>query len=542
MIKRLVFALLTFLLFLPLSFLPAYSEIKLNVFAILAGLLIWNEPLTIQRRDIPFLMFLMGCLISLIDIRSISNSWQYLSIWFTGFAFVFWGRPFFNKHKPTIIQILKIVFWTTVLYVLFWIFFHEFAGWGKGKLINEIIPWKVFGKNINMATIFPMLLLPLFIFQPVVQKKDLFIRGIAIAIMAYFIYFFNSQMGMLLSVFYVMGYLAYQMSLRNFLFILAGILLLLGMFFNFWIPRLIHFLEIGSFDVRLPHDISAYRMMKDNPFNGLGLGSYFYEIHTYSDGKEVFLKDHIQNGWTFNTSMARNHNNLSKLLADIGPIFWTLFIIPVFIEFFSSMKNPEKRNHFVFWVIFAGFYICSLTLRQSFSDYIELSEVHLLFFISYILMTVEGRPSFSLVQKILKPIGLVIMAMTFAYFSYNFLTNHYQLKAVAEAKAKNYEKAIELLEPWYHPVFMTTINEAEPIARHLARWYYCSGNPEKSKFYYKEALSVNPDDPGLKYEAKNIFKKSCVDYFRTENKKTKKKNKNEVDSKSRKEKKKKESK
>jgi len=525
MSKLLVLVTLTYLLFLPLSFLPAYSEIKLSVFALLSGLLIWKEPFNLQKRDIPFLVFLMGCLISLIDIRNISNSWQYLSIWFTGFTFVFWGRPFFKRHQSTIIQILKIIFWITVLYVLFWIIFREFAGWKKVKLINEIIPWKVFGKNINMATIFPMLLLPLFIFQPLVHKKDLLIRGLAIVILAYFIYFFNSQMGMLLSVFYGIGYLAYKMSLKNFLFILTGILALLGIFYSFWIPWLIHFLEIGSFDVRLPHDISAFRMMKDNPFNGLGLGSYFYEIHTYSQWKEVFLKDNIQNGWTFNTTMARNHNNLTKLLADVGPIFWTFFIIPVVIEFFSSMKNPHKKNHFVFWIIFAGFYICSLTLRQSFSDYIELSEVHLLFFTSYILMTKEGGHSFSFNQKILKPIGLVLMLMTFAYFSFNFLTNHYQLKAVAAAKIKNYEKAIELLEPWYHPVFMTTINEAEPIARHLARWYYCSGNSEKSKFYYKEALTVNPNDPGLKYEAKNIFKKSCEDYFKINNQKGKKKNK-----------------
>lgn len=525
MSRLLVLVLLTYLLFLPLSFLPAYSEIKLCVFALLAGLLIWKEPFSLQKRDIPFLIFLAGCLISLIDIRNISNSWQYLSIWFTGFTFVFWGRPFFKRNQSTIIQALKIIFWITVLYVLFWIIFREFAGWGKGKLINQIIPWRVFGKNINMATIFPMLLLPFFIFQPVLQKKDLIIRGIAIAIMAYFIYFFNSQMGILLFVFYVIGYIAYLMSLRNFLFILAGILLLLGILYKFWIPWVIHFLEIGSFDVRLPHDISAYRMMKDNLLNGLGLGSYFYEIHTYSPWNEVFLKDNIQNGWTFNTTMARNHNNLTKLLAEVGPIFWTFFIIPVVTEFFSSMKNPQKKSHFVFWIIFAGFYICSLTLRQSFSDYIELSEVHLLFFTSYLLMTKEGGHSLSFDQKILKSIGLGLMLMTFTYFSFNFLTNHYQLKAVAAAKTKNYEKAIELLEPWYHPVFMTTINEAEPIARHLARWYYCSGNLEKSKFYYKEALSVNPNDPGLKYEAKNIFKKTCEEYFSPNNKKGMKKNK-----------------
>ena len=72
---------------------------------------------------------------------------------------------------------------------------------------------------------------------------------------------------------------------------------------------------------------------------------------------------------------------------------------------------------------------------------------------------------------------------------------------------------------------MTTINEAEPIARHLARWYYCSGNSEKSKFYYNEALAVTPNDPGLKYESKNIFKKTCEDYFKANNQKGRKKNK-----------------
>jgi arabinogalactan endo-1,4-beta-galactosidase len=96
--------------------------------------------------------------------------------------------------------------------------------------------------------------------------------------------------------------------------------------------------------------------------------------------------------------------------------------------------------------------------------------------------------------------SVVVAGLLFLWFSHNFLTNHFQLKALQLAKSEDYCGAIDVLKPWYHPVFRTTINDLEPIARHLARWHDKMEMTDEAAYWYQEAQKCAPDDPGLAYE------------------------------------------
>jgi hypothetical protein len=100
-----------------------------------------------------------------------------------------------------------------------------------------------------------------------------------------------------------------------------------------------------------------------------------------------------------------------------------------------------------------------------------------------------------------------IMGVVCFWMVYNFLTHHYQLKAIRAARNQEFPKAIDYLEPLYQPGWMETINEAEPIARHLARWYKAIGNEEKTAYYYQQALQLAPMDGGLRFGAKQLQNK-----------------------------------
>lgn len=504
-VNYLILALLWYLMFLPLSFLPAYSELKFPAFALMTGILIWTQPYIFSKKDIPYLLFLTGCLISLVDTRNLVNSWHYLAIWFTGFAFVFWGRSFFIQQKNLILKSLQILFWLTTIYMVFWITYSKFAGWPNYKLWNQMIPWIVVGKNINVATIYPMLLFPLVLFKPNKKNKDYLKILLALILLIIIAFSFKSEMGKILLLFYGIVYITQKIPTKWLLIIISFTAIIAIVLREPLTRKFESYLDTTSLKVRLPHEKLSLKIIQQNPINGIGLGSYFYEANSYLNLPIQYYRDNKRGAWTFNTHLARNHNNMGKLLAEIGLPFWVIWLSPPFFLLLWMRKRPNKNTYLPYWVILSGFYISTITLRQSFSDYIELSEIHLIFFIAFMFISVDEK---YIELKLNKPPhkmakGLFIGAI-FVWFTINFLTNHYQLKAVALAKNKEYESAIQILEPWFIPGVMETINEAEPIARHLGKWYFQLGNQEKAKYYFDEALKLAPKDPGLNYEILQI--------------------------------------
>jgi tetratricopeptide (TPR) repeat protein len=429
-----------------------------------------------------------------------------LAIWITGFAFVFYGRTFFQSNHRQLIKLLKAIFWITLIYVVFWITYGRIAHWSYVKLAHEMIPWKVLGKTINMAAIVPMLLFPLIGFQRIKRSEQLVFSLLGMVGLYIIISAFKSNLSIVLAVFYGLAYLLYLIPRKR--IILASSILLVTLIgsSSFWIPKVQSFLDQTTLNVRIPHERLVLKILQDHPINGLGLGSYFYEANTYLNLEEKYIPDDNNQAWTFETYMARNHNNAGKLLAEIGPIAWMAWITPVFLLFFYVLR---QKQHYGIWVMLAGFYISCLTLRPAFSDYIELSEVHLLFFLALIVLPGQPVkiPSVKIPPLLKKVVLGAIMGVVCFWLGYNFLTNHYQLKAIRAARNQEFPKAINYLEPWYRPGWMETINEAEPIARHLARWYKAIGNEEKAAFYYQQALKLAPMDGGLRFEAKQAVNK-----------------------------------
>ena len=168
-----------------------------------------------------------------------------------------------------------------------------------------------------------------------------------------------------------------------------------------------------------------------------------------------------------------------------------------------------------------GWVLSCLTMRMSVFDYIDLSEPQLIGMIGFCLWSaqtngrelqeVPSKLSGTLRAKLLPAAGVLSALALVGWFSHNFLVNHNQLRAMRLAEQSAYCDAIETLAYWHHPVFRTTINDIEPIARHLARWSAEEGMEEEAIGWYEAALQCSPVDPGLRYEYR-MFRKNAAEH------------------------------
>lgn len=294
-----------------------------------------------------------------------------------------------------------------------------------------------------------------------------------------------------------------------------------------------------SAKLRLSYDKLAFAMMTDHPVNGLGLGSWFLSGGKYVviendqqlkrgannekhlGGYVRYYKDQLPesaqsltSSMTFGEFYPYNHNYLTRLMAEIGPmglLFWVGVPISVLVLLVLTPRRYALPA-LAAALPLIGWCLGCLTMRMSVSDYIDLSEIQLTGMLGYGLWTAqskspqwgkkenEKRRVSTRVRRMVHLGSLALAGLLLVWFSHNFLTNHFQLKALQLAKTGDYCGAIEVLQPWYHSAFRTTINDLEPIARHLARWHDKMEMTNEATFWYQEAQQCAPDDPGLAYE------------------------------------------
>lgn len=289
-----------------------------------------------------------------------------------------------------------------------------------------------------MAPMVPLILLAPVLFGKYFTKAWWIYRILAAIPAFYLVYYFDSQLGVIISIFYLLmlpyWYLPKKVLLGAGAFFLAAIVY----FRQFIFDKFTAFLAKGSFDARIPYDLRSIEMAKENPFNGTGLGSWFFEAG---------------NGLVY------NHNYHTKLFAEIGPLGWLAWILPVFILFFR--RNKENAGY---TMLLGTFYIACLTLRPAVSDYVVLSEIHFMGILGYGLATMDLE-SFSTKRWI----AAFSLLLPF-WFTFNFLANHFHHKAQAAANEGDYCKAIEYLSPFYIPGIKTTVYDVKSINELLENW------------------------------------------------------------------------
>lgn len=137
-------------------------------------------------------------------------------------------------------------------------------------------------------------------------------------------------------------------------------------------------------------------------------------------------------------------------------------------------------------------------MRFAVGDDNEISEVQWLGWLAFGLYTAYEKPWNE--TTVPKWMGVGLSGLLLMGFIGNFYANHTQLKAMSAFKGKEIAVAIQQLESIYVPGLKTTINDVEPIQRHLARWYDREGCTEESEEAYQRAIDLLPLDPGLAQE------------------------------------------
>lgn len=533
-------AIMAYLFFAPLAWLPAYNELKFPAAAGLLLFLLVLHPLQFVRMDLWWGLFLLTCLLSLTDIKHTPWAWHPLASWVLVIGLMIALRPVLRDYRKAVLWLLQGVFWVTALYMAL----RMIQYWEMEARVRKSIlwPWLIYGKNINVAAMAPLLLLP---FVVCVRYKGLvpglLIRALALAFVAWNIYYFQFSMGwVILAAFIGLGgVMLMPVRLR----LLAGLVLLVGATVLVWwqgdpVTAQVKQSAESSGVLRLSYDKLAFAMVTDHPVNGMGLGSWFLSaggympeqseralnlgalnmryVRGYANRYKDVLPESVQGlsqTVSFTEFYAYNHNYFTRLMAEIGPIGF-LFWIGVPISIFVLLVLTPRRDALPAMASalpLLGWYIGCLTMRMSVSDFIDLSEIQLTGMLGYGLWSAhfmaprgkvknEERTNLTPKRRHLHFGSVVVAGLLFLWFSHNFLTNHFQLKALQLAKSEDYCGAIDVLKPWYHPVFRTTINDLEPIARHLARWHDKMEMTDEAAYWYQEAQKCAPDDPGLAYE------------------------------------------
>jgi hypothetical protein len=297
--------------------------------------------------------------------------------------------------------------------------------------------------------------------------------------------------------------------------LLAGLLLLVGATALVWwqgdpVTAQVKESAEKSGVLRLSYDKLAFAMVTDHPVNGMGLGSWFLSAGGYMEEQSEralsigalnmrYVKGYanrykdalsesvegISQTVTFTEFYPYNHNYISRLMAEIG-LFGLLCWVGAPISILVLLVLTPRRNALPALAAalpLFGWVLGCLTMRMSVSDFIDLSEIQLTGMLGYGLWTAQSLNNHQHRAEHSNPptppqgfgpgriVSLSVAGLLLVWFSHNFLTNHNQLKALQLARSEDYCGAIEVLKPWYHPMFRTTINDLEPIARHLARWH-----------------------------------------------------------------------
>lgn len=371
-------------------------------------------------------------------------------------------------------------------------------------------PWKIFGKNVNFAPLVPLLLLPNVLFVRYSGWWGWLLRIAAIAAVLHLVIYFDSTISwVILTAFLVISGSMLVVRKHQFNYWAGVVIVLICLYW--WGGEAIGTLIISRLEQsetsRLPFDKLAFALSAENPINGLGMGSWFFTAgqHVVESESWQLLKPQ-ESQLSFHDFFAYNHNYFTRLLTEVGflgVLAWVGIPLVLFTDLVFSKRELRLRN-LKFFLMLSGFYVSCLTMRQSVSDYVDLSEMQFIGFLGYGLYTRD--------MQTLKwhPPGWLtytLASILLIWFSFNFLADHYQLKAIAFAREGKYREAVSNLEPYYHPLFKTSIKDVEPIARHIARWYHQLDELEKAKYWYQEGLKCAPFDPGLRYEYKLFLEK-----------------------------------
>lgn len=524
--------LILYLLFLPLCFLPAYTELKYPAAAVFALLLIWQYPIHWVKTDRILLIFLGFLFLSLIDMRNPSYAWLPLASWILLLLTTIGIRTYAQHHAAAILRLLQIILLVTIAYTLFMII-TLYGSWMPEEGTKNILQMTIgnergktwswlsqfpgpnwfrrgYGKNYNVTAVFPVLLSPVVLFHAYPKKwLNLTVKPLLILALLWIVNYFGSQLGMGLLLLFGLAALWTYIPFR-YLWLSWGLGVLTVLLAGPWLMEIWEQTSGGlkntNHSGRWAFDQLAIKISAQQWWNGLGLGAWYYGADPLANLGDGALRGKGGAGNTFPTFRAFIHNHNTKMLAEIGPLGFIFYMaLPVWMGV-QLLRKKIPTAQLKYALIFLGWYASAMTLRFAVGDDNEISEVQWLGWLAFGLCAAHADPI--TIPWNLRKLLLGVAALLVFFFTFNFFANHQQLKAINLAKNRNYAAAIAQLTAIYVPGLKTTINDVEPIQRHLARWYLAEGCPNEAAAAYQKAIDLLPFDPGLAQE----YLQFIVDY------------------------------
>ena len=252
-------------------------------------------------------------------------------------------------------------------------------------------------------------------------------------------------------------------------------------------------LSSDTFYSRVEYWQQAMYIIKDNFFNGIGIGNWISTYPKY--GLYHFSDTAILNGRLI---VSNPHNDLLMVFSEIG-IFGFLSYLGIYISILyqsywlskNEAKSTDRKNAGYFLI----FIICYLII--AFFDFpltrIEHQIILLTVFsiINAKYLNANSKRGFKISSRLVYVVSLIVLFYSTTILLYRINGEKHLLKAInAEKKSDNTTAIFEFNKA--KNTFFSTDNYAFPLDWHIGKAHYVIGSFNESLNSYIDAYKVNP--------------------------------------------------
>lgn len=512
-----------YFILLPFVFFSAISDPFLLTRQLLTNLILFFALIQLVRNhksitkfslDITtflFFGFIFFCGLSFINSQIIDISHVVFSKYLTLFLFLFLIKHLINNNLIRVNQIIFCIILFGVLALIITILAFTNKTINGQNLFRQVdIMSGTFGnKNLLSSILFSCL--PFYLVGISISKKIKAISIAAIVLTLFFLFLLRTR-----TVFIALGvfgflilcyYIKLKFSRKT---LIVSLILLIAIisatvYFLFTIKNefhsspnvIIHYfyrlLSSNTFNSRLEFWKQATYIIKDNFFNGIGVGNWIAIYPKY--GLDHFSNIDIQNGRML---INNTHNDFLQVFLEIG-VFGFLCYVGIFITilhqaFWLSIneKNSAARKNAAYFLFFI---ICYLII--AFFDFplariehqILLLVVFMIINSNYLVAKKSSVFKISSRYVYLFCVCTLIYSSTVVYFRINGEKHLY--KAIAAEKYGDNASYIFEINKAKNP-FFNTDNHAIPLDWHIGKANFNNGSFKESLYHYEEAYKINP--------------------------------------------------
>ena len=252
-------------------------------------------------------------------------------------------------------------------------------------------------------------------------------------------------------------------------------------------------LSSDTFYTRVEYWQQAFDIIKDNFFNGIGVGNWISTYPKY--GLYHFSEIDILNGRLL---VSNPHNDFLMVFSEIG-IFGFLCYLGIFLSILyqafwlskNEVKSSDRKNasYFLFFIIcylIVAFFDFPITRIE---HQIILLTVFAIINAKY--LKAKNNKEFKISSRLIYVFSLVLLLYSTTILLYRINGEKHLFKALdAEKELDNTTAIFEFNKA--KSSFFSTDNYAIPLDWHIGKAQYNAGYFKESLNYFKDAYKINP--------------------------------------------------